>query len=612
MLPFYLNPPDPKHLLSEPYLVLDLETTNKDKGDSRTKENRIVMAAACREGHGATLFTAQEAAVEKMIPQRCLLVAHNAKFELGWLIRLGYDMTNVLVWDTMLAEYVLHGNQKVPLDLDSCCERYGLPNKDRFIDALMKGGICPSEMPEHFLERRVLRDVETTRDLFLEQRRRIQELGLLPVMFTRAIVTPVLAYIEREGMTLDPARVRAAHNITKAKLAEVSAKLDAIAGGINMRSGKQVAEFLYDKLGFEEPRDRKGQPLRTAAGARKTDKDTLASLKAKTPQQQEFLQARAEHAKLAHTMSSSLAFFQGVCDEYGGTFYGNFHQTRTKTHRLASSGRKLLFADGKERAVQFQNLERVYKALFKARDDDSMMVEVDGAGLEFRIAADLARDEQAKRDILDPDHDVHTFTATVINRKPAEAITKTVRTAAKKHTFKPLFSEGKSGSKDEVRYYQEFKTRYSAITSTQEGWVTEVLRTGQLRIASGLICYWKLRLTPSGYVEGSNEVRNLPIQSFATADVIPVSLVFTFWRSRYTVSARLVNTVHDSVVAEVDKADVDRYKTIAIKAFLEDTPSYLKTVYGHDMYVPLGVGITTGSHWGEGEEESVTLEEGKN
>jgi DNA polymerase I-like protein with 3'-5' exonuclease and polymerase domains len=601
MLPFYLNPPDPRHLLSEPYTVLDLETTNLDKGDSRTPGNRIVTAAAAREGHRARLVDV----TDKILPQRHMLVAHNAKFELGWLIRNGYDLSNLLVWDTMVAEYVINGNRTTPLDLDSLAAKYGLQQKERFIDALMKGGVCPSEMPIHLLEKRVLLDVDTTHAIFLAQRQVILDNGLLPVMFTRSIVTPVLAYIEREGMTLDAARVREVYEQTELDLARVEQALTEITGGINMRSGKQVAEFLYDKLGFEEPRDRRGNPKRTAKGARATDKETINSLKATTDMQKLFLGLKIKQAKLAHTMSSSLAFFQGVCEEHVGRFMGNFHQTRTKTHRLSSSGRKLEFKDGKARGVQFQNMEREYKKLFRGRDDGYLMVEADGSGLEFRIAADLGRDEQARADIRDPDHDPHTFTATVINGVEADAITKAMRTAAKRHTFKPLFSTGKSGSKREVAYYQEFKNRYAGITRTQEAWIAEAMRTGRLRIPSGLICYWDLKMTHSGFIEGSNEVRNLPIQSFATADIIPVSLVYAFWRARYSVDARIVNTVHDSVVAEVAEHDVPKYKEIVIRAFLKDTPEYLQTVYKHDMFVPLGVGVTIGTHWGEGDEESI-------
>lgn len=606
MLPFYLNPPDPTHFISEPWIVLDFETTNIDKGDSRNPLNRIVTTGIMREGHRAQVVDFDAG---RLIPNRCLLVAHNAKFELGWLIRAGYDLSNVLVWDTMLAEYVIHGNKTVPLDLDSIAQRYGLAGKEKFVDACISGGVCPSEIPRHFLDRRVLTDVEQTSFIFQKQRELMRDMGLLPVMLTRAATTPVLAYIEREGMCLDPKRVKLAYDMTTQELAGVEDRLAAITGGINMRSGKQVAEFLYDKLGFDELRDRRGNPLRTNGGARRTDKDAISMLKPTNAAQRQFLELKAKQAKLAHTLSSSLAFFQGVCEEYDGRFLGNFNQCRTKTHRLSSSGYKLTFRDGETRGVQFQNMERIYKMLFRPRGEGYIMVEADGSGLEFRIAADLCHDEQARADILNPDHDPHTFTATVINKVLPDAVSKAMRTAAKRHTFKPLFSTGKSGSPDEVAYYQEFKRRYAGITQTQEAWIAEVMRTGKLRIPSGLICYWNLKMTHSGFIEGSNEVRNLPIQSFATADIIPISLIYLFWRCRWTVDARLVNTVHDSVVAEVAIADVPRYKELVVQAFLKDTPAYLKKVYDHDMFVPLGVGITAGPYWGEGDEESIEATE---
>lgn len=605
MLPFYLKDPNPAEYFRSPFFVLDFETTNREFGDSRVPENHLVVGACKREGHDAGLIDVTK--LRKVLPKRGVLVAHNAKFELGWLLRSGVDISEYLVWDTMIAEYVIYGNQTVPLDLDSVCKRWGIVGKERVIASLMEGGVCPSEMPRHLLEKRVLRDVETTGQLFMRQLRYMQDNGLLPAMFTRCIVTPVLAFIERRGMTLDADRVREEVTKVRKELGEVEQGITAMLGGRNPKSRPQLAEFLYDVLKFAEPRDRRGNPIRTKTGQRATDKDTLAGLKATTPEQKQFVELQARYAKLTSALSKSLEFFSGVCEEQGGTFVGNFHQTRTKTHRLSSSGRKLRFKDGKERSVQFQNMDRNYKRLFKGK---GLIVEVDGSGLEFRIAGDLGHDEQVRADILNPDHDPHTYTATVLNQCEPEEVTKKARTAAKRHTFKPLFSEGKSGTPREVAYYQEFKRRYHQMTAVQEGWVAEVLRTGQLRLPSGMIAYWNLKVSPTGYIEGSNQVRNLPIQSFATADIIPISLVYTFWRTRFAVDAQILNTVHDSVVADVAEKDVDKYKQIAIRCFLDDTYGYLEKVYNHTMFVPLGVGITTGTHWGEGTEESHSYEQG--
>jgi DNA polymerase I len=601
VLPFYLADPNPAAYFSSNFFVLDFETTNLEKGDSRVADNRIVCGALKREGHSAELLDVSPKGLKKALPKKGVLVAHNAKFELGWLIRNGIDITEYLVWDTMIAEYVIYGNLTVPLDLGSVCERWGLPGKEPVIDALMTGGVCPSEMPSHMLHARVLRDVETAATLFWKQLKYMNENGLLPVMLTRCIVTPVLAHIERRGMRLDAERVKAEVDKVRTEFGMCQQAITEMLDGRNPNSPQQLAEFLYDVLKFDEARDRRGNPKRTKTGKRSTNKDILATLKAVTPEQKKFVELQAKYAKLSSALSKSLEFFAGVVDEHGGVFVANFHQTRTKTHRLSSSGRRLTFKNGKSYGVQFQNMAREYKRLFRG---DGKIVEVDGSGLEFRIGGDLGHDDQVLADILDPNHDPHTYTATVLHNCAAEAVTKKVRTAAKRHTFKPLFSEGKSGTKAEVAYYQAFKQRYHKMTATQEGWVAEVLRTGKLRLPSGLIAYWDLKVSPSGFIEYSNQVRNLPIQSFATADIIPVSLVYTFWRTRFAVDAKILNTVHDSVVADVAEKDVDRYKEIAVSCFTTDTTNYLQKVYNHTMFVPLGVGITTGTHWGEGEEET--------
>ena len=605
-LPFYLEDMDPTAYERLPWTAMDLETTNIGYGDPRIKENRIVMAAFCEDGAEPTCVNDPAQLVYEAFPEFTyhpqVLVAHNAKFELGWMLRHGIDLSNILVWDTMIAEYVIAGNQRVALDLGSVAARYGLPTKEPFIDALMNGGVCPSEMPEHLLEARVRRDTQVAGALFKAQLARMKELGLLPVMFTRCIVTPVLAAIEREGMCLDERRVYEETLRVNKELQEVRSTLDEMLDGRNPRSGKQLGEFLYDVLKFDELRDRKGNPIRTAAGARCTDKQTLEALVARTPEQKRFVEARSAFGKLDAALTKSLNFFSGICSEYGSTFCGNFNQTVTKTHRLSSSGRKVRFRDGTEKGVQFQNLPREYKRLFCASGPGRKLVEADGAQLEFRVAAYLGQDPVAVQDIV-TGFDVHTFTASIINGIDESAVTKRQRTAAKAHTFKPLFG-GASGTKKEKAYYEAFKQKYAKIAATQEGWRDEVLRTKQLRMPWGLRAYWPgCKMTSSGYIEHTTEIYNLPIQSFATADIIPVSLVYSYWLAQ-DLDVRIINTVHDSLVADVHEDDLERFRDVLHDAFLRRTYVYLERVYGMEMNVPLGLGINVADHWGEGKEET--------
>lgn len=592
MTPFYLQPPGPHWFDEVPRICADFETTNIEHGDPWVPENRIVYTAIAGVGRVHL----------DVLEEPCVLVAHNAKFELAWLAREGYDIANILPWDTMIAEYVLAGNRRVALDLDSVARRYGLPGKDPVVDALMRGGVCPSEIPAKWIQARGDLDAATTLRIASKQRALLQERGLMSVFFTRCITTPVLALIEGEGMTLNAERV--AEEVMRARLkkTEIEAQLVEMSGGINLRSGKQLGEFLYEKLGFDAPKDKRGETLRTKNGHYITNKTALAKLAAKTPQQKEFLKLRAEFGIVDAALSKSLEFFWGVCAEHGGHFRARFNQCVTQTHRLSSSGRRLSFRDGAERGVQFQNLPRTFKRLFRAAAPDHLVVESDGAQLEFRVAGELGQDVQVKQDV-EEEADIHRFTASVLKRKPESEVTSKERTAAKAHTFKPLYG-GEMGTKREMEYYKAFREKYPGVTATQEGWLGTVLRTKQLRTASGLIFYWpEAKMSHDGYVPIKPSVYNYPIQSFATADIIPISLVYTFWEMKARgIRGKIVNTVHDSVVAEIHKDDVDKYHELVKECWLDKTYRYVDKVYGRKMWVPLGVGFKAGEHWGEGEE----------
>ena len=604
-LPFYLADPGAHHYDHMPWTCLDLETTNLEKGDPCVEGNRIVLACTM----GGNDVRSEIGELEESLPQMGVLVAHSAKFELGWLLREGVDITNLLVWDTLLAEYCIAGNRRVDLSLGATAMRYGLPGKEPVVDRLIKAGVCPSEIPRHWLENRVRYDVETTLEIARRQHEILKRDGLMNVFFTRCIVTPVLAAIEREGMTLDPARVDEEYRRCIDEQTRLVSELDTLTGGINLRSGKQLGDFLYDTLKFEELKDRKGEAIRTAGGARSTSKATLEKLQGRTPEQKRFVELQAAYAKVNARLTKSLEFFSGVCREYGGVFRGRFNQAVTQTHRLSSSGRRIVFRDGKARGVQFQNLPREYKRLFTTSDmARRSLVETDGAQLEFRVAGQLGNDPRVLADV-ESGADIHRFTSSVLLQRPEAEVTDKQRTAAKAHTFKPLYG-GNSGTPAEMRYYAAFRKKYSALFEEQTRWTYEVLAKKELRIASGLKFYWPdTKMKESGYgkekkqyITNTPSIFNYPVQSFATADIIPISLVYTYWGAK-GLDAVLINTVHDSVVADVADEDIEAYKAVVKDAWLTRTYNYLERVYGVTMRVPLAVGVKIARHWGDTKQE---------
>ena len=250
------------------------------------------------------------------------------------------------------------------------------------------------------------------------------------------------------------------------------------------------------------------------------------------------------------------------------------------------------------------------------------MAEWDGSQLEFRVAVELSQDPQGIEDILSG-HDVHKFTGAWIYHAPKEwlknihahireaeelmpEVTKEQRQESKKHTFKPTYG-GKSGTAREQAYYRAFQARYQGLTDTQEGWVEEVLDSpiNMLQTPWGMRYYWPYaKRSKSGYVNVSSSVYNYPIQAFATAEIIPIAIVF-FWQKLaergLTEVIKIVNTVHDSVICEIHPDYVDDFEQLAIDIWF-DVYVYLENVYGFKFQsVPLGTEVSVGTRWSLGD-----------
>jgi DNA polymerase-1 len=608
-------------------MVLDFETTNIQRGSPWVDKNELVLA--CYKIYdGLTgsyalprteVVWGNEFSMAPLLRDLAtvdFLVAHNAKFELGWLHRCGFDISTLPVYDTMLAEWVIAGNRNWRLNLNACLARRDLPSKGNVVSSMMGAGVCPSEIPQPWLERYCLRDVILTNELYRKQMWEMQDTRLLPVVWSRCFVVPALTDIERRGLMLDTDKVQEQYTKHHTELMTVLSRLDLISGGINPRSPVQVANFIYGELGFEELTDRKGEPIRNKAtkafpdGAPKVDKATLLKLVAKTPEQAEFIELKQRQAKLASALDKNLAMFKGACEEKGGMIYATLNQGRTGTHRLASSGIRTYYECFDDyKGCQFQNLPNQFKSLFRSRKDGWLFGEVDYSQLEYRVAGQLGN-EEVIYDEVRSGYDVHRYTASVLNGIPLGDVTYAQRRGAKADTFKPLYG-GRSGSKAQRRYYAAFRDKYPRVTQKQEDWCIEVGNYKQLRTDTGLKFYWpNARVGHDDYLNVRTQVCNYPIQYFATGEIVPLGVAHLWHRIRATdCEMFLVNTVHDSVEAEMPEHEAELFVDLSTQALLVDTLSTVKTLYNYEVDVPLGVGFTLGSHWSEPDFDMLSLEE---
>lgn len=610
-LPNFLLHPDPLIYLSDNFVTFDLETNTKGDGGSPMPcwpTNSIVCGSWCygKESTAHNIY-GNELEIDRLvtaIEEADFCVAHNGKFDLGWLKRAGINLYKVVLYDTMIGEYVRLGNRKGELSLGKLSEREFGWSKAAYIDICMGKG-DPGDMPKSKLIDRCDTDILMTRDLFLVQREQLHASGLLPCVYTRCLLSPALADIESRGVCVDVQAVETEYRESSIKLAAVVKELDEFSGGINPNSPKQVAEFIYEVLKFKPVTKGKGKNKTELKG---TAVDIIAQLKATNNKQRRYLELKKEHARHNADVTKNLLYFHGVATDKAAalpTFFAQFNQCVTKTHRLSSSGIKREFAnilDAKDRpipkGIQLQNLPRKYKPLFKARKEGWKIAEADGSQLEFRVGGFLGQCVTATQEIVDA-HDVHKQSASILNNCTMAEVTGDMRTAAKADTFKPMFG-GQSGTDAQVAYYKWFREHYKGIGDLQQGWKDEAVITKEVRLIHGFKFYFPdAVLSNTGYVKGSTNICNYGIQSFATAEIIPIAIVY-LWHLMRDMESFINNTVHDSAITELHPDEEDEFKECALHAFTTLVYYYLKQVYDVEFNVPLGLGVKIGDNWGTG------------
>ena len=589
-LPEFVNNPNPKIFLKEDYGVLDFETTNLDKGDPINENNGIITACFGRQSESTGNFVYTVASgvgrglerILREIEACSFIVSHNGKFELGWLRRLGVEISQILVWDTMLAEYVLRGNRDGwgGLALDECLRRRGFGHKEQLVNNLIKGGICPSQIPLKWLTNYCKRDVSQTQRLFISQRKELFLSHQERVFYTKCLQIPVLTDIEFNGMQLDKTKVQELYDKYHKELLEIDAELGKITGGINPRSHQQMAEFIFKTLGFDEPTDWRGNPIRTAGGKCSTSKEVIGKLTATNKSQRRFLELQKRHQKLDDACSKYLEKFKLCCDENSGLLHARINQTITKTGRYSSTGKRY--------KTQFQNFSREFKPLFTTRRSGWFIGEADESTLEFRAAVFFGQDNQGFKDVRER-NDIHAYTASIIGCS---------RQDAKSHTFKPLYG-GSSGTERERAYYRAFKEKYRGIIQWQDQLVQTALREKCITLPTGQKFWFpNVVYQRSGYINDHQKVRDYPVQYLATAEIVPIALIYS-WYALRKAKTFIVNTVHDSIVCEVHPDETELF-TKTLKYAMEVFPVlYMKKLYGIDFNVPLEAETKIGTHWGE-------------
>tara|TARA_R110000764_G_scaffold158502_1_gene246300 strand:- start:2849 stop:4861 length:2013 start_codon:yes stop_codon:yes gene_type:complete len=280
------------------------------------------------------------------------------------------------------------------------------------------------------------------------------------------------------------------------------------------------------------------------------------------------------------------SFVEGISNHVksDGMLHVRLLQHRTATGRFSGADPNM------------QNMPRggtfPVKKVFISRWEGGHILEADFAQLEFRAAAYLSQDGVAIEEVK-TGFDVHTYTSKVIT----DAGQPTSRQDAKAHTFAPLYgATGFGRTKPEAEYYEHFTEKYKGIKSWHGRLAKEALETRMITTPSGRqFVFPDVERRSNGTVSYFTQIKNYPVQSFATADIVPLILMHID-KELDIYNSCVVNTVHDSIVIDIHPEERESVLNV-IRHTNNVMIDLINTTFGINFNIPLLLEAKIGSNW---------------
>lgn len=487
-------------------------------------------------------------------------IAHDAKSELRKLERYGLAVSH-WAFDTMLAGYLL-----------------GAGDRNHDLDALVA----------HFLNVQIEPDAPPfrTAELILKLvpllRAKLVEENLMTVFerFELPLV-PILRAMEREGIMIDKKHLADLSTQMSKLKKEIEAKMMKIAGReFNPASPSQLAEILFVQLALPTKGVKRGKTgFSTAA-------PELEKLRGSHP----IVEMIEDHREVAKLLSTYVEALPLLADK-GGRVHTTFNQAVTATGRLSSTEPNL------QNIPIRTELGRKIRHAFVAKPG-FLLLSCDYSQIELRLVALLAKDTNMI-DAFRRGEDIHTATAAAIFGVKLAEVTKEQRRIAKAINFGLIFGQGPQGlaqvagityaeAKEFIAKYFEV---YKGVREYMERTKASAHELGHVETFFGRKRYLPEIHSMMAQVRSQAErmAINMPVQG-TDADLMKLSMIAIAPKLfGVCTEARLLLQVHDELVFEVPKKDVER-----VASFVKNI---METVEALD--VPIVVEAKAGTNWDE-------------
>ena len=393
---------------------------------------------------------------------------------------------------------------------------------------------------------------------------------------------PVLAQMEREGLSVDPSILAAQSAELGAEISAMVDKIHAAAGeDFNLDSPMQLSHVLFDVLGLPTKGLKK-----TSRGFYSTNAKVLGDLARDHEVVAEVLEYR-ERAKIRSTYLDALpALVRG-----DGRIHTTLNQTVAATGRLSSSDPNL------------QNIPTRSELGHRVRQaftvpEGSVFLACDYSQIELRLLAHLSGDEHLVA-AFNSGADFHAATAARVFGVPVDEVTPQLRSRAKAVNFGIVYGQQAYGLATSLKIgraeAQEMIDRYFDAYPGVRAYLDESVRLAHERGWATTMYGRKRHIKEFRQKNkqliafGERTAMNHPMQGTA-ADIIKIAMVQVERRLREEgLVSRLVLQIHDELDLEVPVGELEAASEL-VRSTMEGVAQ---------LKVPLIAEVSYGSNWAE-------------
>ncbi|MDX9789967.1 MAG: DNA polymerase I [Candidatus Kapaibacterium sp.] len=506
----------------------------------------------------------------------------NVKFDMYILKRYNIDVFPI-AFDSMVASYIINPDDKH--GMDALSEKY-LNYKPIPISNLIGEKKANQKSMSELNPREISDYACEDADIALKLKNKLEPIiekeNLANLAYNIEFpLIKVLTDMEFNGVAIDVRALKEISDEVKIHSSRLSKLIYEEAGmEFNIDSPKQLGDILFEKLMIPG-----GKKNKTGYS---TDVQVLTELSATYPIANYVL----EYRQISKLQSTYLEALPKLINPSTGRVHTTYNQTVASTGRLSSTDPNL-----QNIPIRTDFGKEIRKA-FVAQKEDYIIFAADYSQIELRIMAHICGDKQMIGAFKEG-KDIHAATAALLNGITIDEVTQDMRRVAKTVNFGIMYGLGAFGlsqrlnisrtnAKEIIENYFE---KYKGIRKYMEMTIASTRDKGYANTLCGRRRYFNTINDRNAALRNAAErgAINMPIQGTAS-DMMKIAMIKVHdFLKQSQLRAKMMLQVHDELVFEVHKDDLDDLKNAVTRLMstallLGEVPVVVDTGIGNNWY----------------------------